>query len=316
MPFALLVAFAGSLAIHAVALFVPDVDLSTVPEPTPLRAELQIPKKPEVAAEPARLPVVRPAPPRRPAPAARASEPVAALPIPPAPAGETPQAREPASPPAPKVAEAQLPAHGGIRFVVYRGDQQLEIGRAQHEWEFNADGTYRLRIITETTGLAALIKPIRLELESRGKFVAGGLQPARFSTLRNGAETDENADFDWAARQVTLTRGNKRFDLEEGAQDLVSFHYQLVFVPQLADGATIGVANGKKFERYHFASLGEETLETPAGSFRTLHVRVQTDSTTDIWLALDRKLLPVKIRHADRKGESFETVAVDLGKTE
>jgi len=316
MPLALLAALAGSLAIHAAALFIPDVDLSTMPELQPLRAELKIPKPAEVAPEPARLPVVRPATPREKAP----TSPAQAPPVPAAAAGTSMDvadavAAEPEVA-APKIAEAQLPAKGGIRFVVHRGDQQLEIGRAQHEWEFNPDGSYRLRIITETTGLAALIKPIRLELESRGKFVAGGLQPERFSTLKNGAETDENAEFDWAARQVTITRGNKRYELSEGAQDLVSFHYQLVFVPQLADGATIGVANGRKFERYHFASLGEEMLEIPAGSFRTLHVRVQTDSTTDIWLALDHKLLPVKIRHADRKGESFETLAVDLGKAQ
>ena len=150
-------------------------------------------------------------------------------------------------------------------------------------------------------------------MESRGRFVAGGLQPERLTTLRNGAETTENADFDWNAQVVTLTRDGKRYDLSDGAQDVVSFHYQLIFVPQLANGASIGVATGKKFERYRFDAVGEETLETPAGNFRTLHVRVQTDSTTELWLALERQLLPIKIRHTDRKGESFEQIAIELG---
>lgn len=315
MPIALLAAFAGSLAIHAAALFLPDVDLSTAPEAPPLQAEIRVPviDKP---VEAAKTPVVKPAASKKPAlprvlPANTVTESAAATP-----ATAVAQTSEAAPTPPPKAAEAQLPAKGGIRFAVYRGTQGMEVGRAWHEWEFNPDGSYRLRISTETTGLAALFKPIRIDMESRGKFVVGGLQPEHFITLRNGAETNENADFDWNARQLTLSRDGKRYELSDGAQDLVSFHYQLVFVPQLIDGATVGVANGKKFERYHFESLGEETLETPAGSFRTLHVQVKTDSTTELWLALERQLLPIKIRHTDRKGESFEQIAVDLGKTQ
>lgn len=313
MPFALIAAFAGSLAIHAAALFLPDVDLSTAPEPQVLQAEIKIPKAPVVETAKAPEPVAKPALPK-PRPG-KTREPQLPGESRSAPAGETPApvATTPPQPEPPKIAESQLPARGGIHYAVYRGTQGFEVGRAMHEWEFNADGTYRIRITTETSGLAALFKSIRIEMESRGRFVAGGLQPERMTTLRNGAETNENAEFDWNTRQVTLTRDGKHYDLAEGAQDVVSFHYQLVFVPQLADGASIGVATGKKFERYRFEAVGEEMLETPSGNFRTLHVRVQTDSTTELWLALDRQLLPIKIRHTDRKGESFEQVAVDLG---
>ena len=315
MPFALLAALVSSLAIHAAALFLPDVDLSTAPELPPLQAEIQIPPRvEEKAIETIKIPVVKPARVKKTVIARPALPLVDSEPTVPVSSGTSSEPQATSPPAVEKAAESQLPAKGGIRFKVYRGDQGLEVGRASHEWEFNDDGSYRLRIVTETSGLAALFKPIRIEMESRGKFVAGGLQPDRFSTFRNGAETNENADFDWTAKQLTLTRDGKRYDLVEGAQDIVSFHYQLIFVPQLVtDGATIGVANGKKFERYRFQSMGEEILDTPAGAFRTLHVRVQTDSTTELWLALERQLLPIKIRHTDRKGESFEQIAVDLG---
>lgn len=315
MPLALFAAFAGSLAIHVTALFLPDVELSTAPEAPLLQAEIHIPQAPTVAAAKAVEPVKPP-----PAKSRReknkeqqvrsqsASESKSVAPVEVAP---TAIESQPAPLPA-KIAESQLPAHGGIRYAVYRGTQGLDVGRAVHEWEFNPDGTYRIRITTETSGLAALFKPVRIEMESRGRFVAGGLQPEHLITLRDGAETNENAEFDWNARQVTLSRGGKRYDLADGAQDVVSFHYQLIFVPQLANGTSIGVATGKKFERYRFDAVGEEILETPAGSFRTLHVRVQTDSTTELWLALERQLLPIKIRHTDRKGESFEQIALEL----
>lgn len=328
MPIALLAALAGSLALHAAALFMPDVDLSTTPEPPPIVAELRPPPPapaPEVkkAAEPhparhhpAHHPrtakgTALPASQLEAAPAAVAAAPEAqpeAAPEMPAEAQPEPQ---PEAPPA-KPVEPVLPSRGYIRYTVYRGDRGFVVGRAEHSWEF-ADGRYRLTSVTETTGLAALFKPVSVELESRGRLTAGGLQPERFTTRRNGAETQENADFDWENHRVTLKRDGSQHAVLDGAQDLLSFHYQLAYLAGLAMGADMGVATGKKFERYHFDSLGEEKIDTPAGPFRTLHVRVKTDSTTELWLALDRRLLPVKIRYTDRKGESFEQVAIEIG---
>jgi hypothetical protein len=60
-------------------------------------------------------------------------------------------------------------------------------------------------------------------------------------------------------------------------------------------------------------SLGEEEIETPAGRFRTLHLRAMTDNVTEVWIALDHDRLPVKIRFTDKKGDSFEQVATELG---
>ncbi len=319
MPVALLAALLGSLSLHAAALFLPDIDLSTAPEPPPLVAEIKAPPKPPAAeAKKPADPPPRPRPePPRPRPArSDAGNPVSA-PVPQESAPAVAAAPEPApqatpAPPAVAAGEPRLPASGRILFVVYRGNQGFEVGRAEHRWEFS-EGNYRLLAITETSGLAALFKPIRIELESRGKLTPLGLQPERLSTRRNGGETNENADFDWAARQVTLARDGSRHEIRDGAQDVVSFHYQLGYLARLVDGATMGVATGKKYERYRFDSAGEEELETPAGRFRTLHVRVETDSLTELWLALDRQMLPVKIRHTDKKGESFEQVAVELG---
>lgn len=321
MPLVLLAAFLGSLSIHAAALFLPDIDLSTAPEPPPLTAELKLPPKPAAAEAPPKKvmetpPRPRPETPRHKpvrteaAPVAAAVPQPAAAPPTPAPEAIPPAKAEPPAIPPPM--EPRLPANGRIRFVVYRGDQGFEVGRAEHTWEFS-EGRYRLTAVTETSGLAALFKPVRIELESRGRVTPFGLQPERFTTRRNGAETDENADFDWAVHQVTLARNGSRYDVRDGAQDLVSFHYQLGYLARLVDGASMGVASGRKFERYSFDAVGEESVDTPAGRFRTLHVRVQTDSTTELWLALDRLMLPVKIRHTDRKGESFEQVATDMG---
>jgi hypothetical protein len=321
MPLALLAALASSFAIHAAALFLPDVDLSTAPELPPITAELQPPQRlPAVVKKPSPPPPA--AKPRaKPAGAASAvtSQALATSPAvepeaapAPAPVPEAKPEPEPVPPAAQAAADPRLPGQGYIRFNVYKGSEGLLVGRAEHSWEF-ADGHYRLASVTETVGLAALFKPIRVELESRGNLTAGGLQPERFTTRRNGNTTNENAEFDWDAHQVTLDRDGSRRPMADGAQDLLSFHYQFGYLPGLGNGIGMDVATGKKFENYRFDTVGEEEIDTPAGRFRTLHVRVKTDSTTELWLALDRLLLPVKIRYTDKKGESFEQIATELG---
>lgn len=318
MPIAFLAALAGSLAIHAAALFLPDIDLSTAPEPPPLTAELKPlplpPEPPAKHAEPTPKPKPVPAKPK----AVRTQTADASAPAVPAKAEATPEPQPtvPAAAPEPAIApppaEPRLPSNGRIRYTVYRGDRGFEVGRAEHAWEF-ADGRYRITAVTETSGLAAVFKPVRIELESRGTVTANGLQPEHFTTRRNGAETNENADFDWAAHEVVLARNGNRYPVRDGAQDLVSFHYQLGYLARLVDGASMGVASGKKFERYSFDAVGEEDIDTPAGRFHTLHVRVQTDSVTELWLATDKLMLPVRIRYTDKKGDSFEQVATALG---
>lgn len=321
MPRALVAAFAGSLVLHAALLFLAEVKLPSAPEPLPLLAELRpLPSVPAPEAPPPAKPKPKAKPTKPAKPATERQVMAVADPEAPAmapaqdnpPAASAPAAQAPVPPSPPPAAEPRLPARGSIRYAVYRGTQGLQVGQASHEWLFEG-GTYRITTVTETSGLAAFFKPIRLELESSGKLVAEGLQPERLVTRRDGKMTTENADFDWNTRQVTLARDGRRFDLPPGAQDIVSFQYQLAFVPQLGDGTSLEIATGKKFGRYRIDAVGEEVLETPAGTFRTLHIRARTDDTTELWLALDRQMLPVKIRYTDRKGESFEQIAVELG---
>ena len=319
MPVALFAALLGSLAIHAAALFGTDAELfGGEPETTvPLRAELRpLPQPPpEIVPAPPAKPAARPAKTHKLAIAAPAPQAVPIAPeTEPEPAPEiAPEMPSTATRPPAEPAKPVLPATGTIRFAIYKESLGLQIGRAEHRWEFAEDGSYRLIGITETSGLAALFKPVRLQTESRGRMVAGGMQPDSYRTLKNGKDANENADFDWATGAVTLSRDGSVRPIAPGTQDILSLNYQLAYLGQLAEGSTLGVVTGKKYERYAIDSLGEEEIETPAGRFRTLHLRAMTDSVTEIWIALDRQRLPVKIRFTDKKGESFEQVATELG---
>lgn len=324
MPLVLILALAGSLALHGVALFGTDVELlGGGAEPAPLQAELKAPPPaPEAVKAPARPAPrharARPAAAHHPLVAAEntaagpavAPETAAETPVEPVPEAPPVQPR-PALPPARPV----LAAQGMLRFAIFKESLGLQVGRAEHRWEFGEDGHYRLTGVTETSGLAALFKPVRLEVVSEGRLVAGGLQPERLRSTKNGKDSNENADFDWANLRVSLSRDGSQRDIAPGSQDILSLNYQLAYLGKLAEGSSVGVVTGKKYERYALDSLGEEELATPAGRFRTLHLRALTDSTTEIWIALDRQRLPVKIRFTDKKGESFEQVLTEIGST-
>lgn len=316
MPIALIVALVGSLAIHGAALFGTDVELfGGAAEPAPLLAEIRpLPLVPEIAqaASPTLVKKVRTSP-KVLAGASRPSKPMVTEQPVPMPAEKASEIVSTATVAPPAPARPVLPGSGTIRFAIIKESLGLQVGVAEHHWEFAEDGAYRLRGRTETSGLAALLKPVRLEVESRGRLVAGGLQPETFRSWKNGQASNENADFDWSTAEVHLARDGSVQAMAAGSQDILSLNYQLAYLGKIADGVTLGVVTGKKYERYALDALGEEEIDVPAGHFRTLHLRAMTDNTTEIWIALDHGRLPVKIRFTDKKGESFEQVATELG---
>lgn len=316
MPFALVVAFAGSLALHALALFGADLELpGSEPEPLVLHAELRMPLPPPAVpdtVQPAREKKPRPlkkVPLTRAAPDAVSLAPAPELlPVEEAP----PQEQAPEVSTSPLPTEPLLPASGAIRYAVYKTSIGMQVGRAEHRWEFDGEGHYRLTAFTETSGLAALIKPVRIDMESRGLLVAGGLRPESYRTWKKAGD-EENADFDWSTGQVRLSRDGGVASVVPGTQDLLSLLYQLAYLPRPEEGSSIGVVTGRKYDRYELDSFGEELLEVPAGQFRTLHLRAVAGNTiTEIWIALDDSRLPVKIRFTDKKGDSFDQVATEI----
>ncbi len=326
-------ALLASLLLHVSLLGAPDwlgwrvptPDDPLHPEPSQLDAHLVAPPVRKAASPP---PVRRAAPQRRdsaPAPRVLASDSaapasMAAAPLPPtapASAAEAPQAEPPAAvaaPPAAPLSEIALPRRGSIRFVVSRGDQSFVIGQSVHRWSHDG-ASYTLRNVTETTGIAALFRPVQVTQVSEGSIGAEGLRPREFRTGKDGIPGDA-ARFDWAGMKLGLSAGNQReVPLVTGAQDMLSMFYQLsaVFPLMPRDLNEIMVATGRKFERYAFEVLREDSVAMKHGEMRTLHLRTAAGAEAiDIWLGLDLHGLPLKIRYTDRQGESYDQVAEDI----
>jgi hypothetical protein len=203
-----------------------------------------------------------------------------------------------------------LPHTARIAFSLILG--ALPVGEALQTWQRDEQG-YRLRIVMETTGAARLFKTLTVTQTSAGELHAGGLRPQSFIYEQTGRAT-ANSTFDWAQMKLTLEQGDNRreFALDPGAQDLLSLAYQLGFAHE-ARQTSVSVASGKNYNRHTLEWIGEETVTTPAGEVRAVHVRTTSgEQTTEIWVAPQLHNLPVRIMFTDRKGTATQLIAHDV----
>lgn len=324
-----------SLLLHAVMisgawLRVPEITT----EPPPLEARLA--KRPSPAPAP---PVVKPA--TRPKPAARRTTPrrlvlppavAAATPFalppeaeppeaePPEPAAETAEAppvepaREPVAeaPPAASAPEPaplkNLPKKGRIAYTMYFGADGFTMGETVQSWEVAAN-SYKLGSVSETTGIVELFRSQRHIYLSQGKLTARGLQPEKFfmSRTRRGRTEAAEARFDWEAGTITLGKvpHQRGAALAADTQDIVSFMYHLALSPPAIGRIRVPITNGSRFETFDLDVLNEERIETPLGMLKALPVKQVPRpgaESVEIWLAVEYRYLPVKIRFFDREG--------------
>lgn len=326
-----LLALFASLMLHLAVVSGPGWHVPGFDEPAaPVTLDAQLVAPAPSARPDAAAPGLRPAPKRRvpaakpPAKLSRGETPPA-VPVP----AEAPPAPEAAAqePPAePAVADPvragppaaivpkdiALPRYARIRYDVTWGEVGVLVGQAVQL--VRHDGmTYRLISTAETIGIFGLFRPAKMSNISEGEVADGGLRPRWFRVERSTGK-NEWLLFDREAGRVTGS-GGRDFAFEAGTQDPLSMFVQLALVP--IDGATVSlpVVTGKGVERYDFEVLGEESIQTPRGPRATLHLRNRQPNgkeATEIWLGLEDSRLPVKIRHADRRGDMFEQVAASV----
>lgn len=210
-----------------------------------------------------------------------------------------------------------LPRKGRIRYTAYLGADGFTVGKTVQTWEVDAEG-YKLGSISETTGIVDLFRAQRHIYLSEGRFTARGLQPEKFfmSRTRRGRTEAAQALFDWEGGRLTLGRVPEKRGaaLPPDAQDIVSFMYQLALSPPAPGRMRLPITNGSRFETYDIDVLEEERIETPLGVLRALPIRQLPRPGAEsvaIWLAVDYRHLPVKIRFFDRDGRAVGEQVVE-----
>jgi hypothetical protein len=215
---------------------------------------------------------------------------------------------EPTSGPKPGPAHLALPEKGRVRYAISRGTGGFVIGQAIYTWEH--DGlTYKMQSVTETTGVVAMFKKVRVVQTSQGEITADGLRPHEFRHERvNGIDT---ARFDWARRVVTYDGHEDSIALD--TQDMLSMYCQLVLMAPSGGHLEMPIATGRKLEKYRFERLGEETVTMGDRQYRAIHLQTRNGKDTiETWIAADINGLPLKIRFTDRNGEIFDQQAQDI----
>lgn len=333
------IGLAASLALHAFFLAkgtFPQAQLDASP---PLEARLEdeafeaLPPLAPEPAEPAPPPVAEAA---APAPAPEPAEPAAdtgAVPLTlPAEPATAPQA-EPllplsrAEPPPPSAQPHALLVEAAERIrnlparieIVYELQGMLS-GRQVHTWQRSGQ-RYTLEAVAEATGLTGLFLSGQLVQKSSGRIGPLGLMPERYE-IRRPSGKNEMLAFDYAgsiiesgrtdARRGTRTR---ELPLLTGVQDPLSAIYQLAMAAQDGKDGLIVAASSKKVQGYPYRMLGKETVSTPLGDIKALHVTRAGDpgkSDTHLWLAPERHALPVKISYVDEDGTEWVLEAVSI----
>ncbi|HEU4708249.1 MAG TPA: DUF3108 domain-containing protein [Methylophilaceae bacterium] len=334
----------GGLDLRLPPLDKPDQTLIQVqlapPAAEPARPALPPPRKVAKHVSKPKPPAPKPSPPELSKPEPKVVEPEAVVPAPP-PEPATPVAPAVASEPemaspeeghgAPEVTadtteppEAEAPEPVGLVTGVsayIEADFNLRqksgvVGSSHVSFKQYPDGTYTLVSTTEANGLLSLFLRGQLIQKSEGVVTAKGLQPARFSyVMTSNDDKTRRASFDWQSGKLALEthKGVSQVALVPGAQDLLSFMYQFVFVPPL-ESMEIPITNGKKLDTYSYSFEGEEELRTDMGNIRTLHLvhDGSNEEKTELWLALGYQYMPVKIRKTEDNGSVIEEVITKL----
>ncbi|MBC7802828.1 MAG: DUF3108 domain-containing protein [Candidatus Parcubacteria bacterium] len=135
---------------------------------------------------------------------------------------------------------------------------------------------------------------------SQGSIAADGLRPVKFEDQRPGRDA-QKTDFDAAAKTPTAQR-----------QDRLSFIWSFAFAPPKGP-VTVTVTDSKGSTKYTYEPAGRERVKTPAGEFDTLKLVKRRDKpedrVTEIWLAVDKGYLPVRLLLVEKDGTRMDTLA-------
>jgi len=222
-----------------------------------------------------------------------------------------------------------LPAPSGglpdrllLTYALSRGT--LEIARVDEVYE-RKGGRYLLQSEARAVGLAALVaRGQGWRRESEGAVTVDGLRPEQFTDQR-GNNPVQRARMDWSARQIRFDRLPASGEAETGAPEMLpvgttdrlSFPYSMAQRATLPEGEwEAPMTDGRRLTRYRFRVVGRETVITPAGSFdalRVTRVHAKDEAGTDVWLAISRQMIPVRILVTESDGTVFDQVLVKIG---
>jgi len=184
-------------------------------------------------------------------------------------------------------------------MTVYIGTatRQLKVGDKQL--------TYRS--VAKPEGLAKMFVSDIITETSRMDYRNGIITPRDYRYRQSGGddEVNEQVDFRWNDKMLTLSRENKSFPLNKNSYDVLSFQLALMReLQQQHKKFTFHVADHRNFHTFIASVVSEETISTPAGDFKVVKVDAfdaESGKRFVFWCAPKLDYLPVRVEYTKKK---------------
>ena len=191
----------------------------------------------------------------------------------------------------------------------------MKIGNSTIELSTGANGSYTYKSRSWPVRWVAWFLKDKLYETSRGKLTDAGIRPDSYTYQRVGGrkEREANLTFNWKTMRVQNYVEDSKWEMDIPAGTLDKLVSHLGMMRALASGETdivFNIADGGKLKEYRFKVVGQETLETPAGTFDTVKViRLREDNKreTFLWCAPGLHYLPVRIWQRDKDDSEYQS---------
>ena len=150
---------------------------------------------------------------------------------------------------------------------------------------------------------------------SRGVVTPQGLRPLEYTDQRSGRDT-ARATFDWTGKTLTLQYrdGPRTSELPPRPHDRLAFLFEFAFMPPKKSVEVVfDIADGRGLSHQVYRVGARERLRVPAGEFNALKMtRTKEDERADLWFAVDRDFLPVRILITGKDGVQIDQAATSI----
>jgi hypothetical protein len=209
-----------------------------------------------------------------------------------------------------------MPKPFEANYTVAKGS--LTLGNLHTSLKVNGN-RYAYHKFTKATGLAALLTGIKITENTDGEFSKNTIQPTNyfFNQSRRGSDRIDKIQFFKQVANGSYKEKHYKIPFVNNTQDRASLELSLardlsINKPILSYSV---IERGNK-KQYYLQKFGYEKIETPAGNFNAIKVKVNRKDTkreTIFWLAKETDFMPVKIYHRE-KDDVITTVLKDYKK--
>src|SRR5688572_3874914 len=206
-------------------------------------------------------------------------------------------------------AQAAPPPAVEISYEISRNGSP--VAEVLHRLEHNS----RSYLLTETwkgRGFYSLRGSARRT--SRGIVTPQGLRPLEYTDERTGRDT-ARASFDWSGKTLTqqYRDGPKTSELPPRPHDRLAFLFEFSFFSPKKSEVLFDIADGRGISHQLYRVGGRERIKVPAGEFNAVKLtRTKEDERADLWFAIDRGYLPVRILITGKDGVAIDQSATRI----